>query len=78
MIGSRCRLRDVNPLCPEDIIDPQPKVEATKNVRLCTYAIVLQTTVDMVVNYMYLGNRELAHTQYMDWWCTSAIFSIMG
>jgi hypothetical protein len=35
VIGSRCRLRGSNPLCPEEIIDPQPtlNIEAADNVR---------------------------------------------
>ena len=34
VIGSRCRLRGSNPLCPEDIIDPQPtlNIGAADNV----------------------------------------------
>ena len=35
VIGSRCRLRGSNPLCPEDIIDPPPtlNIEPEDNVR---------------------------------------------
>jgi hypothetical protein len=34
VIGSRCRLRGENPLCPVEIQDPQPNITALEDVRI--------------------------------------------
>ena len=44
MLGSRCRERGTNPLCPVDIEDPQPSIVAVIDVShqlvLCTITAV--------------------------------------
>ena len=48
MLGSRCRERGTNPLCPVDIEDPQPSITAVDVVShqlvLCTITAVMNST----------------------------------
>ena len=34
VIGSRCRVRDNNPICPVEVVDPESATEIVKDVRL--------------------------------------------
>ena len=41
MIGSRCRVRGENPLCPVEVQDPQPNITELEDVRALHVAVLL-------------------------------------